>query len=467
MALFWPSDRAAVRTEALRDFQEEERRGLRLASVGQLIVALLVAAYFIVPNDWQLIGFAFLICLCFALLALGKLYLFAPTRYRPWLPFPILLLEAALIVVAIAMPNPLSESPWPVQMRFRQDNFVFMFLLIGMTAFSYRPRLVLWAGAAAAICWLIVSALVDNLPSSSSWDEQIAGGDLSQLLEIYLTPSFFAWEARIKESMVLLITAALLAIAASRGRRLVQRNIEQQAQRQRLESLFGRFLPATVSHSLMADGEGLKPQRREATVMILDIRNFTAQVRGMAAEDVFPMLTEFFEAVERKITETGGVLLSYNGDAVLAAFNLPLELADYRLRAMEAARSVAVLSQDERFNGAAISVRIGLATGPLIAGLVGGTARASYTVYGDAVNLAARLEALNKDTGTTILADGATLKDGDAASGLECIGEREIRGFAQSVEVWSIAPAVLQDKIAAGESAAARLQSGSASSPAR
>ena len=87
-----------------------------------------------------------------------------------------------------------------------------------------------------------------------------------------------------------------------------------------------------------------------------------------------------------------------------------------------------------------ISVRIGVATGPLTAGLVGGTARASYTAYGDAVNLAARLESLNKETGTTILADGATLNGQSRCQGLACLGEREIRGFGKPVEVWDIAP---------------------------
>ena len=160
----------------------------------------------------------------------------------------------------------------------------------------------------------------------------------------------------------------------------------------------------------------------------------------MEADDIFPMLTAFFEAVEQKITSKGGVLLSYNGDAVVAAFNLPLQLDDYRDNALEAARSVALLAEEERFSGELISVRIGVATGPLTAGLVGGTARASYTAYGDAVNLAARLEALNKETGTTILADGATLDGQSPCQGRACLGEREIRGFSKPVEVWDIVP---------------------------
>ncbi len=440
MAFFWSNGKTSPLQDAPHDFQEEERRGLRLATIGQLVVSLLVGAYFLQAGTWDVTGFAVLVAGGFVVVALIKLVLFSPERYRAWYPFPILVLEAALIIVAIAAPNPFSEDPWPIQMKFRQDNFIFLFLLLGMTAFSYRPRLVLWAGAAAAGCWCLVSLYIDSLPDTRGWGDYPADAPLQELMAAYLTPTFFVWEGRVKEILVLVLTAALLAAAAARGRMQVRRNIAARAQRQRLESVFGRFLPESVWRSLMADGDGLKPQRREATVMIVDIRNFTERVRGMEADDVFPMLTAFFEAVEQKITSKGGVLLSYNGDAVVAAFNLPLQLDDYRDNALEAARSVAMLAEEERFSGELISVRIGVATGPLTAGLVGGTARASYTAYGDAVNLAARLESLNKETGTTILADGATLNGQSRCQGLACLGEREIRGFGKPVEVWDIAP---------------------------
>ncbi len=439
MAFFWPNGKATPLQDSPHDFQEEERRGLRLATIGQLVVSVLVGAYFFQSGTWEVTGFAVLVAMGFVVLALIKLVLFSPQRYRAWYPFPILVLEAALIIVAIAAPNPFSENPWPIQMKFRQDNFIFLFLLLGMTAFSYRPRLVLWAGAAAAICWLLVSFLIDSLPDTHGWSDYPTDAPLQELMTAYLTPNFFSWEGRIKEILVLVLTAALLAAAAARGRMQVRRNIAARAQRQRLESVFGRFLPESVWRSLMADGEGLKPQRREATVMIVDIRNFTERVRGTPADELFPMLTAFFEAVEQKITSQGGVLLSYNGDAVLAAFNLPLQLDDYRDNALEAARSVALLAEEERFGGELISVRIGVATGPLTAGLVGGTARASYTAYGDAVNLAARLEALNKETGTTILADAETLNGQCSLPGHACLGEKEIRGFGKPVEVWGIA----------------------------
>ncbi len=445
MAFFWPSgssraSKAQADQGVAVDFQEEERLGLRLATIGQLLVSLLVGAYFFQAGVWAVTGFAFLVALGFALLALVKLVLFSKARYRSWYPFPILVLEAALIIVAIAAPNPFSEDPWPIQMKFRQDNFIFLFLLLGMTAFSYRPRVVLWAGAASALCWWLVSLFIESLPETRGWSDYPTDAPLQELMTAYLTPNFFSWEGRVKEILVLVLMASLLAAAAARARVQVRRNIAARAQGQRLESVFGRFLPETVWRALIADGDGLKPQRREATVMIVDIRSFTEQVRTMAADDVFPMLTAFFEAVEQKVTETGGVLLTYNGDAVVAAFNLPLELDDFRSRAIEAAESVARLTEEERFEGHAIGVRIGIATGPLVAGLVGGSARASYTAYGDAVNLAARLESLNKETGTTILADSRTLEDDSLRNGAECLGARDIRGFADAIEVWSVLP---------------------------
>ena len=139
----------------------------------------------------------------------------------------------------------------------------------------------------------------------------------------------------------------------------------------------------------------------------------------------------------RIIGAHNGIVTQFQGDAVLATFNVPVEDPDHARNALRAAKAMLACVAAREFAGERIRVRIGLNTGALVAGNVGGGGRQSYTVHGDAVNLAARLEALCKERDTSLLVAAATAKALPEAD-LEPVGTITVRGLTEPVAVFSI-----------------------------
>ena len=125
------------------------------------------------------------------------------------------------------------------------------------------------------------------------------------------------------------------------------------------------------------------------------------------------------------------------GDAVFATFNVPLEDEEHRQNGINAAIDLLKLVQSKQFAGETLKIRVGVSTGPVVAGNVGGSGRATYTVYGEAVNLASRLEALNKTQETSILISENTakgLKDTDLSE----VGHVSVRGISTPVKIYTV-----------------------------
>ena len=149
------------------------------------------------------------------------------------------------------------------------------------------------------------------------------------------------------------------------------------------------------------------------------------------------ILNAYFDAVTQIIGAHNGIVTQFQGDAVLATFNVPVEDAGHAANAFKAARAILRCVAEREFGGERIRVRVGVNTGPLVAGNVGGGGRQSYTVHGDAVNLAARLEALCKDYGSSILVSATTARALPGAT-LVAVGSIAVRGLSEPVSVFSI-----------------------------
>lgn len=148
-------------------------------------------------------------------------------------------------------------------------------------------------------------------------------------------------------------------------------------------------------------------ERRVVTFLFTDIEGFTAMAAGQSPEAVVALLDDYFRGVTAIITDAGGTIDKYVGDAVHAMFNAPNDLADHASRAIEAAHRIRQFTEDFRLRNVTTSIglgrtRIGIETGEVLVGDVGGEARRDYTAYGTAINTASRLEALNAQLGTAI-----------------------------------------------------------------
>jgi len=131
--------------------------------------------------------------------------------------------------------------------------------------------------------------------------------------------------------------------------------------------------------------------------------------------------------------------VNHVGDALIAAFNAPLPTDAHSARAVDAVRAVRSLVSDREFEGHRLRLRIGVATGPVAAGAVGSAERQTYTLYGDTVNLAQRLEELNKELDTDCLICGTTFKAAESSCmDAVAMGSVQVRGRESTVEVFAL-----------------------------
>lgn len=208
-------------------------------------------------------------------------------------------------------------------------------------------------------------------------------------------------------------------------------------ERERLRRTFERFVPESIAGALIADEGAIAPQEREATVLFTDIERFTQLAASLAPREIMVLLNAYFSKIAAIIHRHHGVITQFQGDAVLASFNLPLSDAMHAHNALEAALEIErEVAQAAFAGGIRLRTRIGISTGLVVGGTVGGGERLGYTVHGDTVNLAARLEALNKDLGTTILVSARTAELLGKATAFRDHGLVEVRGFGAPLPVF-------------------------------
>ncbi len=420
-------------------FQWQERRGLRLAAIGQLIAVLAIIGQTLFTVSGVTALWPLGLSIGFGVFAVLRIFACSPSWYRSWTAYVFVTVEMALLTLAVTVPNPLLDAPWPRQLAFRQDNFVYFFIPLAMAAFSHRPRLVLWSGLAAALCWGTASTIVLGFEDTLRWPTSRQIGAV-EALEIFLQPTFMSVDGRWREGLVILIVAGLLAGAVWRSRSVVRREIRMRHERGLLREAFGRFVPEGVDGAMLDRGRALAPESRIATILFCDIAGFTAIVEREGPSVALAMLDAWFESACRVLTQLNGTIYQFQGDAIVAAFNIPVSDPDHAAHALTAARDLLILADEATFAGQRLSVRIGVATGPVIAGLVGGQAtRLDYTVHGDAANLAARLEQLNKDKATAVLVDQATVDKAAPEPGLLYpVDHVSVRGLSRPVTIHSL-----------------------------
>jgi class 3 adenylate cyclase len=173
------------------------------------------------------------------------------------------------------------------------------------------------------------------------------------------------------------------------------------AERERLREAFGIYVDPDVAERVMAEGVALEGEEVEVSVLFVDVRGFTEIAERLDAREIVGRLNALFDTVVPCVVEHGGHANKFVGDGLLAVFGAPDRLADHADRALAAALAIPRLVH-EVFGGE-IEIGIGANSGPVVAGSVGGGGRYEFTVIGDPVNVAARVEEATRVTGDEIL----------------------------------------------------------------
>ena len=219
--------------------------------------------------------------------------------------------------------------------------------------------------------------------------------------------------------------------------RSFNRMVEGLKESELVRQTLGRFVPTDVAKTLLTEGGELAPEQAQATVLFCDLEGFTALTETLGPAGIVELLNEYFEVMVEILERHRGVVTQFQGDAILATFNVPVPDQAHAANALRAAIEMRDATRRREFAGQRIGNRIGINTGRLVAGAVGAKGRLSYTVHGDAVNLAARLETLNKELGTRILVSEATAERVEGFA-LEPMGEVGVRGQTERVRIHAL-----------------------------
>ena len=239
---------------------------------------------------------------------------------------------------------------------------------------------------------------------------------------------------RMFDPLAPMIVAATCFAAAS-----LARAAQTQLREARLRQRFAQHLAPAVVERIVARPSVLKlnGERRQITALFTDIEGFTAMTHRAHPEALVALLDEYFEGVAQIVIDHGGMIDKLVGDGVHALFNTPLDLADHPVRAVHCAIAIRGWTDAYRQTPRAAALglgrtRIGIETGDVIVGDVGIRAKLDYTAYGDAVNSAARLEAANKELGSTICI-GPETASRCPPDLLRWIATIQLRGFTETV----------------------------------
>jgi adenylate cyclase len=215
--------------------------------------------------------------------------------------------------------------------------------------------------------------------------------------------------------------------------------------KRKFRAAFAKYLSPDIVDEISKNLDDLKVdvgERKEVTILFSDIRGFTTMSEKLPPEEVVRLLNRYLDAMVKVIFNNGGTLDKYVGDAIMAFFGAPKEDPHHALTACRAALSMqdelARLNEElEKEGGPALSIGMGINTGEVVVGNIGSERRMDYTVIGDHVNLASRLEGLNKEFGTGIIISEFTRKK---AGGIrtKSLGMVAIRGKEKKVRIFEL-----------------------------
>jgi len=214
-------------------------------------------------------------------------------------------------------------------------------------------------------------------------------------------------------------------------------------ERELVKETFGKYVTPEIRDEILAgriSGEG---ELKEVTVLFADIRDFTPWVEATAPRDVVHDLNEYFTEMAEAIRAHRGLVLQFIGDEIEAVFGAPIASRDHAAMAVRSAldmrgRLRAWNARREATGRPALRHGIGIHTGTVLAGNIGGAERLSYALVGDPVNLASRIQGLTKDFEVDILISEATRKSIDAATAVEELPAVRVKGRAEEVNVYKV-----------------------------
>lgn len=294
----------------------------------------------------------------------------------------------------------------PAPMRLGFDMPMYICLMIALSALGSSPGLVLWSGSAALICWWLGWLYVILQPGVRVSTDEVLAEAAGNVVSVLTDPMTVQPGALARQSIVFAIMTLTLAGVAWRARLLVRRQVEVERER---GNLARHFSPTVVQEIAAMDDPFREPKRMPVAILFADLVGFTRLTAGQDPVSVIALVQRIQRLLAGVVFDHGGTLDKFLGDGLMASFGTPRNGPDDTIRALAAARAMMLaldpVSRERHAAGLApIRLSIGLHYGPVTLGNVGDDNRVEFTIIGETVNIAARLEKMTRPEDAAILA---------------------------------------------------------------
>ena len=370
--------------------------------------------------------------------ALGFYFVFTSVRligaYRNALTRPFLMIsvviDMALLMILIWSFH--IQYMQPASFYLKAPTLMYVFIFIGLRALRFEPGYIVLAGGSAAVGWLAL--MVYAIHSNTEYAPM-----LTRDYVVYMTSNAILIGAEIDKVVSILMVTGVLAIAVLRAQRSLYRAITESTAAQDLT----RFVSKEVAARITGADEAIEPgdgESKVASILFTDIEGFSTISESMSPQELASTINAYFQAVGEVIARHGGVILLFEGDAMLITFNAVSPSENHATRALDCALDLQRLCDTRTFgDGVRLPTRCGVNTGPVTVGALGTAESLTFTVLGDNVNIAARLEQLNKQYGTYVMCTQETVNACRGAYQFDFKGEITVKGRASACQVFAVA----------------------------
>lgn len=298
-------------------------------------------------------------------------------------------------------------------------------LFIVLSALRLNFRLCVFTGAVAALGYTLAGLLYVDGSGGRSLDAVLASGPM-----------------HVVRGVGLLLLGVLTGLVAQQIKKRMLDSFKLAEERDDIVSTFGQHVSPAVADKLLEKRTGLAGEKRNVCVMFLDIRNFTAFAEGRRPEEVVEYLESLFGFMIEIITRRHGIINKFLGDGFMAVFGAPVSDGRDCNNAVAAAREILERVEEEVSGGNVLPTRvgIGLHAGEAVTGSIGSHLRREYTVIGDVVNLASRIEQLNKRFGSQLLISETVFEAVcEDSRGATPMGRVPVKGREAPIEIYKVA----------------------------
>jgi len=423
----------ALPERVLITIAEQQQESEKLIGWVQLMLALIFASLWAVsppsPNtfSFQPVPWAVLV---YTMFTLGRLISAYRGRLPDWLLILSVIMDMGLLMTLIWSFH--IQYMQPPSFYLKAPTFMYVFIFISLRTLRFEPKYIFISGLAAIIGWLILMAyVIYSVPGNPM---------ITRDYVKYMTSNAILIGAEIDKIVSIGLVTVVLGIATLRGRRALIRAV---LDREAADDL-SRFISPEVARRITQADQAIQPGDGEAinaSILFTDIEGFSAYSETVSPKTLSATLNEYFGAMCEAIERNGGVITQFQGDAMLIVYNALSPEPDHARKAVETALEIQRICTARTFgNGKQLLTRCGINTGEIMVGAVGAQERLVFTVHGDNVNIAARLEQLNKGQGTYVmLTDETRTACGDGYV-FRKVCETVVRGREAPTTVYTIDP---------------------------